>query len=423
MRKFLNRFKSAGIAFAKENLVLASSSVVANLIRIVTVVIITRLYVPTEFGNYQIILSFALLLSSIGTLKYDYGIVLSDNTEERDAITSLSLLILISMTFTIALLITGLILIPTQSLQEKDWFSFLWFVPPIFLFAGAEPYFRNVFLARRDYTTIGMINLFKTLFQQGLIIFFGFINPSTFYLLAGFLAGYFLTYLFVVIKADWSNIRFNRNEFKTVAIKFKKLPLLNAPSALLGMAANHIPIIMLGIYFSPRELGLYAFATRLLEIPLQIINNSTTQTYFRKLSIIKHDRKARLSLFKKNFITLFLLSVLFVIAAYLFATPLFTFLFGERWADSIILLKIMLPLVILKYPVSSIAMTTTTMNRQEINIFWTLLMVAGAIIAIFLYNSHINDTIAILITIYSVLYMGYTLHIYSSLKNPSGVTK
>lgn len=419
----LSTLKNSIVYFIKDNIVLFSSSMIANLIRVITVVYITRLYLPAEFGNYQVILSISLLLSAIGTFKYDYGIILSDDAEERRTVTSLSLFILVGMTGIVGLIFVSQIWFPLAFLVDNEWYPFIVYIPIIFLFAGAEPFFRNVFLAKKDYKRIGQINVLKTVFQQGLIILYGFYNPSTTNLLVGYLSGYLITYLFILREVNWSLIQFNHARLILVAKKFNKLPLFNAPAALVGTASNYAPIIFLGVFFSPAEVGMYAFAVRLLDIPVQVINNSTAQTYFRNLSLVKYDVQKRVLLFKKYFGVLFLISAVFAGLSYLLATPVFNRLFGEQWSGAVDLFKIMLPVVLLKYPLSSISLTTTALNRQEINVLWAILLLIGTTIVIVLFNTSIISTVKWIIAVISILNLMYILHIYSAVKSSKGISE
>jgi len=101
-------------------LVIGSGTVLAQLIGILTLPIITRIYDPTEMGIlavYSSILSIAVITA---TLKYDFSYLLPDNEEAATNIFALCiiLLILTSIIFSLAVLFAGDLLVDFLGLDS-----------------------------------------------------------------------------------------------------------------------------------------------------------------------------------------------------------------------------------------------------------------------------------------------------------------
>ena len=62
--------------------ILASGSVVAQIIGLLTLPILTRLYTPEAFGHYQLYLGAAAIFGILPTLRLDYAILRADNDDD-----------------------------------------------------------------------------------------------------------------------------------------------------------------------------------------------------------------------------------------------------------------------------------------------------------------------------------------------------
>ena len=80
--------------FNKNILTLITGTTIAQLIPIFFFPILTRLYSPEEFGVYSAYLSLVSVFGLIASLKYELAIPIANNTEEKESLIKLSLIII-----------------------------------------------------------------------------------------------------------------------------------------------------------------------------------------------------------------------------------------------------------------------------------------------------------------------------------------
>mgnify|MGYP001399071774 CR=1 FL=1 len=84
-------------------MVLFKGTLIAQLIPVLLTPVLTRLYSPADFGVLELFLSVSLILGVIANGRYELAIVLPD--EKKDAWNLMSLGMLISIAFTILLVL------------------------------------------------------------------------------------------------------------------------------------------------------------------------------------------------------------------------------------------------------------------------------------------------------------------------------
>jgi len=104
VRKLLDSFLLKN-EFVKNVMKVFSGSAVATVIAFFALPIITRLYGPDDYGDYQVMLSFVTLFYSISSLKYEMAIVMPSDANKSRSIFQLSLIVLLLTTllFSVAL--------------------------------------------------------------------------------------------------------------------------------------------------------------------------------------------------------------------------------------------------------------------------------------------------------------------------------
>src|SRR5699024_604317 len=84
IKKIINNIKSNNLLASFS--ILASGSVIAQLITMLVSPIITRLYSPEDMGNYTLIVTAVSIFGPVISLKYDMAILLVESEKELKAI-------------------------------------------------------------------------------------------------------------------------------------------------------------------------------------------------------------------------------------------------------------------------------------------------------------------------------------------------
>lgn len=183
-----------------------------------------------------------------------------------------------------------------------------------------------------DFKKISIVYLISTFSATIISIVCAFLGLGLWSLVIKSMAETFLRTVLLWLVGNWRPIlQFSMSSFKEL---FSYGGVMLSTSIVITLYSNLIPLII-GKAFSATELGYYTQAAKLEEVPTKAFEQITNQVTFPVFSKIKDETEKIRKGFRKiitniSYIT-FPLMVFFVVAA----TPIFNFLFTEKWAPSI----------------------------------------------------------------------------------------
>jgi O-antigen/teichoic acid export membrane protein len=66
--------------------------------------------------------------------------------------------------------------------------------------------------------------------------------------------------------------------------RYGDFPRYDSGASVLNAVSNELPVLMLGVMFSPTIVGFYAVGRRMLKVPLQLVDNAISRVFFPKAS-------------------------------------------------------------------------------------------------------------------------------------------
>ena len=313
---------------------LVSFASIGNLIPIISLPFLVKLYSPEQFGQVTLYTVFLIIFSNILSLKYDQAILVSKNKDETIT------LFLSSLTLTIfsSILILTLVLLSYLFLNFSLDNIFLIFFGIIFQFLIS-----TIFIYHNRNMNISFMNLSKTL-------------PLILYVLVAFTLPFFnldlnqplvytrLISLFISsivlifgIYSDFSNYSFSIEKSKKVLQEYINYPKNILPSKALNMISKNSIDIFISILFGNAILGIFSISRRIVSIPEMVISRPL-ETYFRRKVFTNNSlntKKLKTTFFKyfKNIS----ISSLFVYLSLVFIAPeILPYIFtGKEWGDII----------------------------------------------------------------------------------------
>lgn len=303
--------------FLKDASTLLSGMLLAQIINLLAIPIITRIFSPHIYGTYNSTLSFIWIFSIIATLKLEIRLPI------------LPLHRAINLSKYILLNAPLLLLILTITAC-----SFLDFDNPVFVFLCslivAISYIENSLLTKLEkYNFISLIRLLQVVIQTFLMVILGELYAGVEILLLSFLISR-VPYFFLIVKR-WS---FNGLTIKILRIHYsqsKNVLKYTFPSSLLGTFSNQFPMILLASNFSSESAGYYGMVYSLLILPSSIISNSISNAVYSKLNKSNKESQKLLSLVT---LMLCILSILIFIAVFLLSKiGVIASVLGEGWSE------------------------------------------------------------------------------------------
>lgn len=341
---FLNRHR----VFIGHVATMMSGKSIASAIALVTMPIIARLYSPSDFGIAALFLSMSTLISNVGALRYETALVLPEQDQEALLLMAFTYRIMVAVCL-VLLLLVGTYEISGAELAVLDAMGFwIWILPVGVLLMTMIQIQENWLARKKQFKVVARSMVVGTAVTGGSRIGFGYLAGSTvFGLILGNMIGQ-VSRLAVQKTASSEGLRATfrraeRGQFRSLAAKYADFPRLNAPASLLTAASQQLPVVLLGVLFTPAIVGFYSMATRLTHAPVVIVANSVRRVFLQKAAEINNRGKSLAFAFMVSTCGLAVLGAIPLALLWFFGQPLTTWLLGDRWSEAGRYLEIISP--------------------------------------------------------------------------------
>ena len=320
----------------------------AKIIGIMLVPVVTRLYDPGDFGVVALLLSIVMVFGTIAALRYDHAIILPDNDLVSLKLVKLSfifILITASILFLFAFLAINNF---TEFSLIKNMGDWLYVVPLLVILTGAGNVLSNWCTRKTRYKLIGSSEVSVSLVLSGTrILMGGALGSSILGLILGNILG-LISKIIVLMQSPFKkDLDINTADcdygLVTVAKRYKEFPLYSAPTGVHNALFQKLPVIMLGVMFLPGVVGLYAMASRLTRLPIDIISLPIRRIYMQRISKSYNENRNIKAMLVKTTIGLFVLGLIPFMLIAIFGEVLFAFVLGEKWGQSGVYASILVP--------------------------------------------------------------------------------
>ena len=364
IRNFFFRNNSASQTVIKNTVWLLGGEVLGRIIRFSLVIYAARILGTAEYGVFSYALSIAALL----TLLADFGIApvltreASKNVSERSKYFATAFLIKLQLVLIIIL--ATIFLLP--QITRLDSISVL--IPLIilvFVFDSFREFGFGMNRALEKMELEALIKVFLNLAVVGLGFWVLFTLPTAYNLLIAYVLGTGLAFLataFILRSYLFSLFRFVDFSLMGHIVK-TAIPI--GFLQVLGALMLNTDMVMLGWWEVESQIGLYSGANKIILL-LYVLPNLIAASAFPAFSrLAKTDKEQFRDIFEKVLATTFLLSLPLVVGGFLTAPALIHFLYGAQYADSVPVLLILLPTILIVFPSTILANALFAHNEQR----------------------------------------------------------
>jgi O-antigen/teichoic acid export membrane protein len=373
--------------FITNVLKLVSGSVASQVLGILLIPIITRIYNPDDFGIFQLFMSISGILVIVSTFSYQFAIMLPKTEEDAANVTSLCTVLVI-----ITSLLTGIVvlLIPVNIDEIFNTPGISSYLPllSLIIFLNGMFFVQNYWLSRR--TRFGVIagsrvsnTLSTKLFQIGLA------KPGVtpLGLIGGYIAGYLIADLFMLkgVKKDiqvFKKVSIKR--MKEVAIQYKDFPLFSFWSSVANTISPQVPAFLLAYFYSTSVVGHFSLANQVVNLPMGIVGSAIGQVFFQRVSEVKNgngegDMKTIVGEVYNKLISIGLFPMILLI---ILGEQIFTFAFGDGWDVAGTYVKILVPWIFLVFLSSPITTLYNVFEKQKVWLTFSIALLVSRVIAL-----------------------------------------
>jgi len=360
---------------------LLSANVIAQAIGILVYPILTRMYAPEDFALLNLFTSIAGVLVLAATAEYQYAIVLPKDDKHARSLTHVCLLLLLCIVT--ILLLTLPIARPIAALFKAPDLARYWCMMPICVLAmGGWNILNYWYIRRKEFMRISGYQISQSVLSASGKIglgWLGWLHPGM--IIASVFAS--AISLGISIALAWRKhlrelLHTDRDDMRFVAREYANFPKFNLPRALVNSVGVALPVWLLTPHFGLAEVGQLSLAMLAAYTPLSIIARACYQVLYQRVAEQVQQKQNisqllwRFSLYTAGIVVAGLAVIYFILPV------LVPFIFGDRWTESVDIIRALYPFIILTPICGSICFLSDVFAKQKI----ALLMEVGYVAAI-----------------------------------------
>ncbi len=335
--------------FVRNVSTMLAGNATAQAITFLAAPIISRLYVPDDFGTMTYISSLIGIFSVLGSLGYESAIVLPEEEWKGFNIFILCLLNVVAVSMSLCLIVASYGEKLAYNLDRSWLWPWLWFVPAGVLLQGLFNSLTYMYTRGKDFTVLSVARVSTSVMAAFTKILPGLVVGSTvFWLIGGNLIGT----LAGIMSLAWILLARHQLAFRNrvtakaiieVAREYSKFPKYAMPTSLLNSLSQNLPVLLLAYYFSQDIVGYFGLASAVLRNPISLMGGAISKVYLQKAAEL-HSKglclrnsmvKTTLGLIGIGIVPFGLLTV--------GGRWIFSLIFGEGWATAGLYAQILAP--------------------------------------------------------------------------------
>jgi O-antigen/teichoic acid export membrane protein len=352
-------------------LVIGGGSALAQLISLAAMPLVTRLYTAAEIGVLNLFMSFFGFWSCALCLRYENALLIAKDDRESHQIRRLATIIVVLMS-----LFGVLIMSAMQRLNIAEFSQIpiwvLWFLLLLFLGHGFFVVNRAWALRGQLFTAITRASVFRSVANAGTKVVAGIAGGGGGGLLLGELAGAVVAMpkLMRAAKAHFKVTepdRFPLAELQAVGVRYRKFPMLEAPSAWIDALAAALPVPFVTTLYGIEAAGWFGMARLLVSVLNAQVGAAVADVFQIELAQVcnRNDFCAGRELFG-SLVKKLALWGMFPYTAIALASPsLFPLILGEPWREGGVIAACLAPWMYAAFIVSPLSRSLSVFQAQE----------------------------------------------------------
>lgn len=363
--------------------VAASGQAAGYAVSFLAMPLLTRLYSPADFGIFAVYLSVVSVLGACATLRYDAAIPLP--RFERTAINVFALSVCVAL---ITALLVGAALwlfVPVTTLRSP---LFVAVLTVHTLCLGCFESFNNWIVREKTFHWLSLMRFLQNVAWVGCSLGLAWVSARAESLAISSATGCLAAVLAVSLCCPLVG-RLSKEvsirKIKYVAVRYRRFPLIEAPSRLIYTLAVSLPTILFAAFYSTEVAGWYGLGARALSMPLLLLGVAASRVYAAEAAACARNRSSALpQLFGRTAKRLLALSVPAVLVAAAACPLVFPVVFGEAWAEAGIYCMLLAPWTIANLLSIVLFGTVNIIERQQLTFLgsglFAMILVAGLLI-------------------------------------------
>ncbi|MBB5112909.1 oligosaccharide flippase family protein [Micromonospora echinospora] len=345
------------IPFVRHISVLAIGTVLSQVTLVLASVLLARLYMPREFGEFSIALSLAMILAVLATGRLEMAVPLAEDDQEASTVAVTAMLFAILLSLALLALLVGYRLVAGRSWPAFGAGASAWLVPPAVAGLGALAAARNLQSRRELFSRVSFSRVTASLVQSvGQLA----ASPAGgLGLSAGFVAG-----------TVWNAVSLSRglrarplSTWRAAAAKWRRFSLLLMVPSVLNVATVGAVAPAVALLYGVASSGLFTFSTRVLALPAVVIGQAVSGAFFPKVAELERKGQPLAPAMHLAVTGLTMASVPIFGLVLLLGPELFGVVFGDRWRGAGEMSAVLAPWLAVAFVSSPLSTLMTVKNE------------------------------------------------------------
>ncbi len=367
---------------------LTTGTMIAQVISILLVPVITRLYSPEYFGVAQLFLSIAALIVVVSSLSYHFAIMVSEKDEDSMNVLALSVVCILGVSTISGAFFAGFGDMLAVLLNAPLIANYLILLPVFVVFNSLFLILNEWFSRKVRYGILAGGIVVSTVATRAFQVGGGLALVSPLGLILGSVVGFGLADLFMLrnLKQDIPLLKsVTVRRMRNLAVRYRNFSFYGSAGSLANSLSWELPAFMLAFFFNPTVVGYYALAVVAVRMPMTMVGTSVSQVFFQKASEEKNLTGGVQGVVREIHTRLISVGIFPFIAFMILSEDLFTFIFGADWLIAGTYARILAPWFFAVFLISPISSLFAVLERQRAYLAfevmtlctWTLIFLAG----------------------------------------------
>lgn len=362
--------------FLRHVLALMTGTAAAQLLVMAMMPILSRLYSPEQYGVFAVYTSVVALVTAVATLRYDMAIMLPKQDHQAKVLKSTVTWI----AFGTGILASGACLLLAPAIarmmnapEVAPWLALV----GVSTFTLGEISALVFWLNRKNqYGEISKNRVLQSGSTALTQVLLGI--PKVFGvggLILGTLVGQAISIIGLRRRSPEVKLspRPALSERTALMKRYRRMPLLNAPTALIDAVRLNGINLLIGVY-SMGALGQFSMAWRMVEVPAALISSALAQVFFQRLSVV--ERGKMFTAAKQSIVRSALFGFLPFLTLFLISPWVFPVFFGAEWDDAGRYAQALVPWLFMNLITSPISTIFVVTEKQHVMLLFSIAYMA-----------------------------------------------
>ncbi len=393
-----------------------SANALSQVISLLAVPVITRIYDPNEYGIFNsVYLAYVMLLFPIAGFRLNAAVLLPKSDEDASELFLISCISTLIFSTVVGLIILSLIagdLLP-NSWNSSVYTTMLLLIPIGIFIQGIQQNLISWTIRQKRFNTSAISRISESVCDRSSVLTYGFLLSNGFLgLIIGRILGPMIASI-ILFKNNYKELagimnRINGKKCKALLKRYNRFIFFSTPAAIFDTASRQVPLIIMSWYFVAEAIGHYALAIQVVNLPMLVISDAITNVFMQKAAQSKQqgvDITADIKILIKYMLYL----ILPIISVLIFSGPmLFSFVFGERWVAAGELSSILAIMFLFTFIHRPLSAFFDVHERQRARFFFDLVLLIGRCSCIFagaLIFDSMHVAITLLVVWSSIVYL------------------